>query len=637
MDGWKSVPTLPNPFEFMDGSTVETTEDWEKRRVELASLAQRYVFGRVLQPESLSYKVETMKSHWLPARNTDGKGNADGETICDPAISCLATDPVDSYRLVITMNQGVREASFDATVYIPAQGADTEVEGPYPVLTVIGKIIESQRLELRKSGYAVIEMAPNPIYSDDASQSGAYTTLFPYKAGELDFDSGALMAWAWGVSRIVDALHLGAFPEVNPAETMVTGVSRYGKAALLAGAFDPRIAITIPVDTGQAGTSSFRYNVEGRIYNYAGNPFPDGMGRSEKISNMVGHLSHWFSSQISQFTNHEDWLPFDAHSIMSLVAPRPLLVFAGEEFDWLCQPSTVLSYQGAKEVYEFLGADDAIALNVRKGAHAIQDRDIPIIIDLANHVFRKADIKLDKETFPHVDAYHEFPYVPDSSYVPWSRPEKHVLWTDAEQIVAGIPNTVTAYSDADTVTLQPPSSWFASTLPNTVPVQNGKAIFHLAAEQAKEGRYVLSANGSKISRTVEFLGTPWDDAFKTAFTGNETSWIIHFADRYDKEEVRVLVNDVDVTDPQNPARFFDGAHPHVYLMNYGICIRNVKGLTKGESEAYRIEVKHLRFRNVFPAKTFRYSYTAYAANRDPFENRRILFTSGADTGFALDE
>lgn len=302
-----SVPTLPNPFEFVDGSLVETPEDWERRRNELSEAARHYVFGFVQKPQSLSYSVRSS----------------------------------ENVELTISMTQDTSTASFAASVDVPRYGENTSIPGPYPVLITIGKTTDAQKTELLRQGYAVIDMPTGPVYSDD---------------------SGALMGWGWGVSRVIDGLEMGAFPDIDPTMTIVTGVSRNGKAALLASAFDSRIALTVPVDTGQAGASSFRYNVEGRLYHYVGNPFPNGMGRSEKISNMMGMFRHWFSSQIAEFTDNEDKLS---------------------------------------------------------------------------------------------------PFVGDSAYIPWSRPGKHTLWTNQEQILAGRPTMVTAFSEAETVTLKPPSTWFS--------------------------------------------------------------------------------------------------------------------------------------------------------------------------------
>lgn len=602
-DALPGAGILPNLFQCLDGSPVDTPSAWERRRQELAAAAQYYVFGFVKTPNAVSFRV----------------------------------DPSDPTDCVIILEHEGREARFGVFVHRPGTRGGHAADEPYPAFIWVGRASDGQRAEILRRGYAMIEMPPRDVYSDDATRSGAYTTLFPYAAGAPEYDSGALRGWGWGVSRILDVLEQGAYPDIDPRRTLVTGVSRFGKAALLAAAFDRRVAIAMPVDSGQAGTSLFRYNVEGRIYHYVGNPFPQGMGRSEKIVNMVGGFGHWFSSRIAAFVDREDRLPFDSHAVMALVAPRPLLIFAGEEWDWLSQPATVLAYAGAREVYEFLGAGDAIGIHVRKGPHAVLDQDIAIALDFADHVFRGADLRLGRNRFPHVDTYHTTVYLPDSAYLPWSRPGKHVLWTDEEQFLAGRPTTLVAHSDAATVTLTPPSAWFQPNDPITVPVQDQTATFHLTAEQARAGTHTLRAEGPLAPRTIAVTAISWDDAFRTTVTADGTARIIHFADRYDKARVRVWVNGEDVTDAADPERIPDEMHRRVYLMNYGIRIAGLGDLPPDESGKYRIEVRQLRFRNVFPQHSLQLVYTLCAEESfETGEQSAVIFTSGLPTGFRIE-
>ncbi len=601
---WKPVSTLPNPFIFLDGSLVASPQDWLRRRQELATLAEYYVFGCVQTPDAVSYQI----------------------------------NPSNVHDCTIIMQHEGRTAGFHMTVHIPTHGHDTSITGPYPAFIFIGMPAASaQKAALSQRGYAVIEMAASPIYSDDATRSGAYTTLWPYQAQDTLSDSGALRAWAWGVSRILDVLALGAYPEINRAQTIVTGVSRYGKAALLAAAFDARIAIAVPVDTGQAGASSFRYNVEGRLYHDAGHPFAAGMGRSEKISNMMGGLSHWFSSRITEFVDREAWLPFDSHSILALVAPRPLFVFAGEEFDWLCAPSTVLSCTAAQEVYEFLGAGDAIALNVRKGPHAIQDRDIALAMDFADRALRGLDPRWSKHHFPFPDPYHAHGDVVDSEYIPWSRPGKHELRTNQEQFLAGQPTELTVHSDARTITLEPPATWQSPRTPIVAPVRDGTAIFHLNADQAKPGTYILTAEGPKDCKHVEILGITWDQAVQTSLSRDGTGRIIHFGDRYDQSRVRVWVNGTDITDVSDPLRFPDEQHRQVYLMNYGIRLCNVSELPPDSQGCLQVEIRQLQFRHLWPDHTFRLVYTIHTESRERIQSKEPLcYSSGIATGLTVE-
>ena len=62
-----------------------------------------------------------------------------------------------------------------------------------------------------------------------------------------------MTAWVWGVSRIIDALEQTPEAKINFNKLAVTGCSRDGKGALMAGAFEPRFALTIPQESGSGG------------------------------------------------------------------------------------------------------------------------------------------------------------------------------------------------------------------------------------------------------------------------------------------------------------------------------------------------------------------------------------------------
>ncbi|HEY8504629.1 MAG TPA: hypothetical protein VIL46_08605, partial [Gemmataceae bacterium] len=151
-------------------------------------------------------------------------------------------------------------------------------------------------------GYAVAELSFNQVATDrkDRARSGGVYDLFPDAT-----DCGALMAWAWGVSRVIDALE--TIPEIDATKVMVTGHSRYGKAALVAGAFDERIALTVPSHSGCAGVAPFRF-----IY-----------GKAEQLHNIAGAFPHWFRPGFDQFAGKVERLPVDQHLLLALVAPRP--------------------------------------------------------------------------------------------------------------------------------------------------------------------------------------------------------------------------------------------------------------------------------------------------------------------------
>ena len=495
-------PALPDPFEFFDprlgtGGRVVTKEDWEARRREIADLAQYYYFGykqltsreasrlgsrevqvpetviidrqKVMEPGSFTVNLPEGAFRWefsdfslrpVPDYRDDQWGSwSENEELL---ITIPAHTRIDSF-VAVTLGDKTAEIKLDA-LEVPEKGVDTELDGPYPAVIVIGGLPAEQIKTLKENGYAYISMNTGSVYSDDGKNTGAYTTLYPKKAGEYEYDSGALMGWAWGVSRIIDGILNDPSWNIDGYKTAVTGVSRNGKAALLAAAFDERVAVAAPCDSGAAGLTGFRFVNEGQLLGY--NTFNVHcevnriFSRNEKPVNTIGS-SHWLSSKARDFLpDKTERYPFDMHEVAALVAPRPLLAFTGENFEWVNSVSTALTMEAVREVYEFLGAQDNLALIVRDGAHANQDRDLPFLIAVMDREFGRSDalrvrqfdslkkpgktgaldgngVIYPEKNYSSIAAMNAVPYDIDSSYLRWSRPGKYTLWCETELLTEG--------------------------------------------------------------------------------------------------------------------------------------------------------------------------------------------------------
>jgi hypothetical protein len=119
-------------------------------------------------------------------------------------------------------------------------------------------------------------------------------------------DWGAIGAWAWGMSRIVDVLSTD--PAVDTHKIVAFGFSRFGKTALWAAAQDSRFAITLSNESGQAGaTLSHRQ-------------------KGESIDHLMLAFPYWFCANYQHFLGRVQNLPVDGHLLLALIAPRPLYV-----------------------------------------------------------------------------------------------------------------------------------------------------------------------------------------------------------------------------------------------------------------------------------------------------------------------
>src|SRR5262249_6562286 len=151
------------------------------------------------------------------------------------------------------------------------------------------------------------------IASDDGNHTGAFFALYPYKLDNAGDDHGVLLAWAWGASRGVDALEYLAANDATYANLLdlrklvVTGYSRWGKAALLAGMLDERFQLTAPGGSGSGGATPYRYDSFGNVpFRHApfGNLYP--WGRSpgaEAMGDHVRHQTHNSNEMIRRFLN----------------------------------------------------------------------------------------------------------------------------------------------------------------------------------------------------------------------------------------------------------------------------------------------------------------------------------------------
>ena len=402
---------LPDPFTFLNGDKVKTLADWEARQQEISGLYQYYMYGMKRSGENVRYEFvtsyKTMVFDWATYK----------------MVEKTVTPGPDQKFVKIFVEKGGKEVSFMATATFPstttkdAEGKDVVAiadplhDGGYPVLVSIGSLGASQKKYLNDNGYATMEFTYTDVASDDANHNGIFYQLYPY-GKTYDQQTGALMAWAWGVSKIIDTVVADAAGanamKIDPANTMVTGVSRCGKAAALAGAFDSRIKVTVPASSGTSGVASFRYSSAGKVYDYSMlekeefidfSGEADGtkkwqtyqdkpqytVGSNEKLSNTQSS-SHWFNDNFQQFKSAEQ-LPFDQHLLVALAADPNRYYFITAEVDggdWINNAGMYASYLAAQNVYDSLGMSDNLAIHLHSTGHALTLEDTKYLVEFCN-------------------------------------------------------------------------------------------------------------------------------------------------------------------------------------------------------------------------------------------------------------
>ena len=351
---------LPELMRFADGRPVETAEQWAARRKEILALYETYVYGKMPDSalEEVSYAI------------TPGKDAQDRD-------------------MKITVRREGREASFTVRVTLPAEpvsGMSCYIE--YCPFFWFGKPLTSPNMKMAADrGYAAIQYDPVSVASDDELHQGAYFDLYPY-GGEQDRQDGVLLDWAWGAGRILDALEVGAGKDlgIDPGLCMVAGVSRYGKSAAVAGAYDQRFRVTIPSCSGAGGIAAFRTDNHGKAYDLSLLGGPENWVNesiNEPLENLTGGEEYWFCRNFRQTKCAED-LPVDQHMLCALAAgkDRHLIIITGITSEgWNNTEGQCLAYVASQPVWDLLGAGDQNNMIIHLDGHAILPSDMERILD----------------------------------------------------------------------------------------------------------------------------------------------------------------------------------------------------------------------------------------------------------------
>jgi endo-1,4-beta-xylanase len=198
--------------------------------------------------------------------------NEYGHRPAAPTIEIVSTTDwkVDAKKGVKTQSINVKmtngEKSITTIVYVEIPTTAT-AENPAPVM-----MTHEDLYDLSAYGWGIIDVTDRSTYTK-AGWCGAgieYTEFATAQRGHgahgqalpmlygTDIDTGALKAWAWAFSRVVDVLEMVDYPEIDLTKIALTGHSRYGKCALLAGAFDERNTLSAPSHSGSAGSSLYK-------------------------------------------------------------------------------------------------------------------------------------------------------------------------------------------------------------------------------------------------------------------------------------------------------------------------------------------------------------------------------------------
>jgi lysophospholipase L1-like esterase len=343
-------PHLPELMVTKGRKTVETPEQWwTVRRPEIVEYFDAEVYGRVPK--------DVPKVNWEVDK--DGKGGGGfgfgkkGPAPTVPSVTKQLVGRVDNSACPdITVN-------IRLTLILPA-----DATGPVPVMMDFGGGGGLNQYLAKGWGYAFL--SPASIQADNGTElTRGIIGLCNKGQPRKPEDWGSLRAWAWGASRALD--YLETDPAVDAKQVGISGLSRYGKAALVAMAYEPRFAIGLIGSSGAGGAKLFRRNF------------------GEQVENLAGSGEyHWMSGTFLKYGGPlaPCDLPVDAHQLIALCAPRPTFISygamtgPGAEGYWVDQRGSFMAAVAAGPAWKLLGKKDLGATEMPAVGTALVDGEL---------------------------------------------------------------------------------------------------------------------------------------------------------------------------------------------------------------------------------------------------------------------
>ena len=391
--------TLPNPLITETGDSVLSVHMWQKvRRPELIRLFEESVYGK--NPTNQLRTVFSIIS------------------VDNSALNGLATRK----QIQIKLGKGKKELILNLLIYLPNNSSipvpaflgfnfygNQTINKDTDIIITKAWVHNNKKFGITKNiatpasrgvrehrwsvplilehGYALATVYYGDIDPDydDGFQNGIHP-LF-YKKGQnkpTPDEWGSIGAWAMGYSLALD--YLTKDQKIDGDKVVAMGHSRLGKAALWAGALNPRFALVISNESGCGGAALSRRRF------------------GETVKRINSSFPHWFCENFKKYNDNEDALPVDQHELIALIAPRPVYVTAAEEDQWADPEGMFQACKHASPVFELFGEkgipDDALMItgkpvnegtiwfHQRSGKHDVTDYDWKQFIKFADRYLK---------------------------------------------------------------------------------------------------------------------------------------------------------------------------------------------------------------------------------------------------------
>ena len=376
--------TLPDVLTCTDGQKVTDIQIWEsKRRPEILDMIEQIQFGRCPEkPADLSFKTFETDTAAL-------NGTAIRKQVTLYFTKDTSTHKADVLIYLPKSDKPVPLILFISFTANCISVNDTGIKEGYVWTRKGEKIPGSQgrsfgKLDVEKfitQGIGIARVYYGDIEPD--FKKGFQYGIRGYYLKEMqdypaDNEWGAIAAWSWGLSRIMD--YFETDKDIDENRIALQGTSRLGKTVLWTGARDPRFRMIIASCSGEGGAAISR-----RDY-----------GENIKHITDTSRYFYQFAPNYHKYAFKVDSLPFDAHMLVALIAPRSLLLQTGSTDVWSDPKGEFLSAIAAKPVYKLYGKQgpgidslpqagdasylDTLGYYMHDGGHGLVDSDWDIFI-----------------------------------------------------------------------------------------------------------------------------------------------------------------------------------------------------------------------------------------------------------------
>lgn len=322
--------SMPDVLRMKDGTKVTRASQWPKRRAEIVEDFEREVYGRI--PPNVP------KVTWEVTATTPGEAGG------TPTITKTLVGHVDNSAYPqIAVN-------IQASFTVPAN-----IKKPVPIMIEFafgfrrpGFVPAWHALAISR-GWGYGSIVPTSIQPDNNQLRTGIIGLTNKGQPRKPDDWGALRAWQWGVSRLIDYFEANRDSRVDPKKVGIEGLSRYGKAAIVTEAFDQRVAVGLIGSSGEGGVKLHRHLF------------------GEAVENLAGGEYYWMAGNFIKYGASDPPmtaadLPVDSHELIALCAPRPCFISYGSvqggDPQWVDAHGSFMAAVLAGPVYRLLGKKD---------------------------------------------------------------------------------------------------------------------------------------------------------------------------------------------------------------------------------------------------------------------------------------